>query len=398
MLAPEVVQTSAMDCGPAALKCVLEGHGVHVSYGRLRDACQTDVDGTSIDTMESVGNQLGLRAEQIVVPADHLLLPEAAALPAIVVVQLSQGLTHFVVAWRRHGRMVQVMDPASGRRWVNAEQLLTELYLHRMIVPAAGWREWAGSSEFQDTLTKRVTGLGARPAVASRAIEQAASDASYAALATLDAVTRMVQSLVGSGGLRRGAEAVAVLQRLNQQIRDEPTLSSLIPERYWSVRPAEPDVDGTEQLALTGAVLVRFRGKRIPSAPEAREETPLSDSVAATLHEAPVRPFRELVTMLRADRALSIPVVVAATALASVAVVVEALLFRSLLDIGRDLGVSEQRLAAIAGLIAFTLLLTSSTFRFPPGCSRPAGASRRGCACASSNRSRASAIATFTAA
>ena len=48
ILAPEVVQTSAMDCGAASLKCLLEGFGVHVSYGRLREACQTDVDGTSM--------------------------------------------------------------------------------------------------------------------------------------------------------------------------------------------------------------------------------------------------------------------------------------------------------------------------------------------------------------
>src|SRR5262252_7963229 len=61
-LAPEVVQTSAMDCGPATLKCLLEGYGTAVSYGRLREACQTDVDGTSIDTMETVANQLGLEA------------------------------------------------------------------------------------------------------------------------------------------------------------------------------------------------------------------------------------------------------------------------------------------------------------------------------------------------
>ena len=60
LLAPEVVQTSAMDCGPAALKCLLEGFGISVSYGRLREACQTDIDGTSIDTMEEVAQQLGL--------------------------------------------------------------------------------------------------------------------------------------------------------------------------------------------------------------------------------------------------------------------------------------------------------------------------------------------------
>ena len=53
-LAPEVVQTSSMDCGPAALTCLLEGFGVRASYGRLREACQTDVDGTSIDTIEEI--------------------------------------------------------------------------------------------------------------------------------------------------------------------------------------------------------------------------------------------------------------------------------------------------------------------------------------------------------
>ena len=89
LLAAEVVQTSAMDCGPAALKCLLEGFGIRVSYGRLREACQTDVDGTSIDTIEEAAVQLGLEAEQVMVPVDHLFLPAARALPALVVVRLA---------------------------------------------------------------------------------------------------------------------------------------------------------------------------------------------------------------------------------------------------------------------------------------------------------------------
>src|SRR5678816_4758879 len=106
--APEVIQTSAMDCGPAALKCLLEGFGVNVSYGRLREACQTSVDGTSIDTLETLAQSLGLDASQILVPVDHLLLPEAEALPALVVMRLPSGLTHFVVVWRVHRGWVQV--------------------------------------------------------------------------------------------------------------------------------------------------------------------------------------------------------------------------------------------------------------------------------------------------
>jgi len=45
---PEVIQTSAMDCGPATLKAVLEGYDISASYERLREVCQTDVSGTSI--------------------------------------------------------------------------------------------------------------------------------------------------------------------------------------------------------------------------------------------------------------------------------------------------------------------------------------------------------------
>src|SRR5215472_13282373 len=97
--ASEVVQTSAMDCGPAALTALLAGHGLSVSYGRLREACQTDVDGTSIDRLETVAVQLGLDAEQILVPVDHLFLPDTAPLPALVVMRQPGGALHFVVAW-----------------------------------------------------------------------------------------------------------------------------------------------------------------------------------------------------------------------------------------------------------------------------------------------------------
>src|SRR6266404_9774545 len=139
LLVPEVVQTSSMDCGPASLKCLLEGFGIPVSYGRLREACQTDVDGTSIDTIEEIAGQLGLEAEQTMLPVDHLLLEEAQALPALVVVRQPNGLTHFVVAWRRHGPLVQVMDPATGRRWVSGRRLLEELHVHTATVPASSF-------------------------------------------------------------------------------------------------------------------------------------------------------------------------------------------------------------------------------------------------------------------
>src|SRR5919108_1206729 len=156
LIVPEVVQTSAMDCGPATLKCLLEGFGISVSFGRLREACQTDVDGTSIDTLEEVAVRLGLEAEQVILPVDHVLLPEAQALPALIVVRLPNGITHFVVAWRRHGYIMQVMDPATGRRWPTCQRFLRELYVHTMPFPQAIWREWAGSEACLGALRRRM--------------------------------------------------------------------------------------------------------------------------------------------------------------------------------------------------------------------------------------------------
>jgi ABC-type bacteriocin/lantibiotic exporter with double-glycine peptidase domain len=130
-LVPEVVQTSGMDCGPAALTCLLAGFGISASYGRLREACQTDVDGTSINTLEDTARLLGLDVVQLMAPPERVI----RNLPAIVVVTLPGGTLHFVVVWRRHGRLLQIMDPAVGRRWVRADRFLDEIYIHEHRMP-----------------------------------------------------------------------------------------------------------------------------------------------------------------------------------------------------------------------------------------------------------------------
>ena len=345
-----------MDCGPASLKCLLDGHGIPVSYARLRDACQTDVDGTSIDTMETLAGQLGLDAEQVVIPTDHLLLPGAAALPAIVVVRLADRLTHFVVVWRRHGPFVQVMDPAVGRRWMSARALTDQLYVHRMTVPAADWRAWAGTAECLDALRERLRGLRVVPVAAERAVAAAAADPGWRSLATLDAAIRMVQALIDAGGLDRGEEARAVVERLTAPIRQDAVAAALIPDRFWTARPADAAADGTPSLTVTGAVLVRCRGGRRDAAP-AGGAKPLAEAVAASLHERPVHPLREIARQVRADRAVSWPLIAGASATAAAAVVLEALIFRGALDVGQALGLREQRLGALAALLAFAALV-----------------------------------------
>jgi Peptidase C39 family len=149
-----------MDCGPAVLKGLLEGFGISVHYVRLRKACQTDIDGTSIDVLEDVAGLLGLEAEPVMVPVDHLLRPEAGSLPAILVVRRPGGFTHFVLAWRRHGALVQFLDPAVGRRWMSCCRLLDQVYVHTQPIPVDAWREWTGSDEFLRPMARRLRSLG----------------------------------------------------------------------------------------------------------------------------------------------------------------------------------------------------------------------------------------------
>jgi ATP-binding cassette subfamily B protein len=357
-LVPEVVQTSAMDCGPACLKCLLEGFGVRVSYGRLREACQTDVDGTSIDTLEEVAGQLGLEAEQIMLPIDHVLLSEARALPAIAVVRLPNGLTHFVIIWRAHGWFVQVMDPATGRRWPVRRQFLDELLVHRLPVPARAWRDWAGSGEFLRPLFRRLKETGVDRATADRLVHSAAADAGWRSLAMLDAAVRMVASIVRSGGLPRGASAGRLIGSLIEQAAG---VDQVIPPAYWSVRPVEGGAGADEQLLLRGAVLVRVKGRREPaesSADAVERARALPPDLVAALAEAPSRPGLELLRRLRADGVFTPIVIALAWLLAAAGVVMEALLFRGVIELGRVLLPGEQRLM----LMALLALLVTANF------------------------------------
>jgi ATP-binding cassette subfamily B protein len=330
-LVPETVQTSNMDCGPAALKCLLEGFGVNVHYGRLREACQTDVDGASIDTLEEVANQLGVQAEQIMLPVDHVLLPESRALPAIAVMVQPNGITHFVVVWRDHGKYVQIMDPATGRRFVPRDQFLNQLYVHKMSVPAQDWRAYAASDEFLHPLRHRL----ARLKIPDTLIQT--SD-----IAALDAGVRMLESIP----IPRGPESQRVLQVF---LEDAAT----IPERYWSVRPtAEPD-----QLVLRGAVLVRASQ---PSR-DRQEAAPRSPELLAALNQPPPRPGRELLKLLRADGAFTPTAIAIALALSSSAVIVEAILFRALIGAGFPL---TPLIVFSAALLLLEIPIVSSLLRF----------------------------------
>ena len=357
-LAYEVVQTSAMDCGPASLKSLLEGFGIPVSYDRLREACQTDIDGTSIDTLEEIANQIGLEAEQIMLPSDHVLLYDAHALPAIAVIRLPNGNIHFTVLWRQHGPFAQVMDPAIGRRWIRSETFLKDLYIHTFPVPAADWREWAATPEFIKPLEYRLRKLGITREVQEKLLASASADLGWFRLAALDATIRMVTQLLRSRGLRNGRAAQLLVQELYAHISANPVAASIIPAEYWFVQPAPPDAEGGQQLFLRGALLMRVRGKTTDAASESTSSEPvLSPVLMAALHEPPHKPARELFKLLFINgRASALRAGILAV-LAAGAVVLQTLVFWLLINVKARVQIIELPVST-AGLIALALGLT----------------------------------------
>lgn len=359
-LAPEVIQSSAMDCGPAALGSLLAGFGLRVSYGRLREACQTDVDGTSIDTIEDVARSLGLDAEQIVVPVDHVLRAESEILPALVVVRRPNGLTHFVILWRTLGGWVQLMDPGSGRLWIRQAKLLDELHVHTMALPAEDWRSWSGSEGFLVVLRARMREFGCTDADIEAMLATAIADESWRSLATLDASVRMVADLVASEGLARGREAQrAVLALVEQALAESDPLvaETWIPARYWSAgaQPVPDDPDEPQPILLRGAVLVRVRGRREPEADA--EDPPLSPDLVAALDEPEPKPARTLLQLALRDGVLTPTMIGLAIVAASVGVLLEAAIFRGLVELGVELDLVRERMIAWAALAVFAALL-----------------------------------------
>ncbi len=337
-----------MDCGPASLKCLLEGFGIPVSYGRLREACQTGIDGTSIDTMEAVANQLGLEAEQIMLPVDHLFLREAQMLPALVVVQLPNGMTHFVILWRRHGRLLQIMDPAVGRRWITARQFTADVFRHAISVSATDWREFAASDSFQSALSARLRGIGISPTQTDRLCSSTIDQPGWRALAGLDASTRFVTSLARAGGISRGRKCAPLVEHFCNK-------PALIPERLWSVRENSPDPDSGEQVLMAGAVLVRVRRKRVRT--EKAESTGLPVELVAALAERAAHPGRELLRALWKSGWVGSAFLLTAVLVAGGGVAFEAMLFRVLLTATSELGLAGQRLGAMIAVLVFSAVL-----------------------------------------
>ena len=366
MIVPEVIQTSMMDCGPAALKCALEGFGIPVSYGRLREACQTSIDGTSIDTLEQVANQLGLDAEQVMLPVDHVFLDEADALPAILVIKRSDGAAHFVVVWSRIGNWLQVMDPSVGRRWVSIERFKLEVFLHSMPVSALDWFDWAKTAAFTKPLEKRLQYLGVPSDESKRLIQQSLSSVRWQNIATLDASVRLVTHIVDAGGVDKGATATHLVEQFyDLALNTDADIFNIIPAVYWSVSldtvlDETANLNKTEEtIQLHGAVLIKLQGQSEQAINHTLSSEEQNVELANALKEPTPNPIQTLWSLLKEDGLLAPMALILAMCMSAGIVLIQMLLFKGLFDVGWSLNLPVQRVVAVAALLVFVGILLS---------------------------------------
>lgn len=172
----------------------------------------------------------------------------------------------------------------------------------------------------------------------------------------------MTDAIVRAGGLGRGRPATRLFTACYERAKHQGADAvRMIPEAYWTVRPAPPDADGEARLLLRGAVLVRVRGQRVPDCSQQQKEMPsectggpalLSPELVAALAEPPSAPGRTLLRLLRADGLLTPLVLMVALALAAGGIVVEALYQRALAIFTRVYGADHFEVAVTLNNLA----------------------------------------------
>ncbi len=352
---PQVIQTSAMDCGPAALKSLLDGFGGKLNYARLREACQTDVDGTSIDTLEDIAVQLGFDAAQLLIPKEHLFLNSISTLPSLILVRLPDGAPHVIVLWQIIFDWAQIMDPATGRRWLRLDELKAMLYTHHQLITPEAWLQWGGSSEFLDPLRQRLRRICEDSAWVEGCIEMAAASEHWSALATLDAAVRMVEDLLKTHTIASGNEA----GKLVNQLYKHP---SSIAGCYWLVYPAPQD---SSQLIFRSAVIVHIPGRleqqhASETSENLQEDThskPLPEDIANALKEKQESVLHRVFSSMRADGLLTPTLLVACAFFAAIGITVEVIVLRGLVEIAEKVHLLPQQEEGYALVFIFFLSL-----------------------------------------
>jgi ATP-binding cassette subfamily B protein len=265
---------------------------------------------------------------------------------------------HFVVLWSTFGPWVQLLDPATGRRWERKDRLLARLPDVQVTLSEERFAQWRKTSFAREPLRERLSELGVSAERGRNLVEDACTAASFRPYATLDAATRMVHMLVAGAAIGK-REAARLLEGAIERAESDG-----IPVSFWWIW--QSDTPG--MLSARGAPIVRFNGRaaEASSAVEAAVRTSPSPRTRLGQTSAPTSP-RELPleehaggsslfwSLLTLDRRRDLLLLLGAVLLAAGVAALDLVLLQALLHTVERLFLPYYRAGAALALIVLSL-------------------------------------------
>src|SRR5215467_9125319 len=106
------MQRDITDCGAACLASVAGYYRLQLPISRIRAYAGTDKHGTNVFGIVEAAKRLNFQAKGVRGNAENLF---SLPLPCIALLQLENGLMHYVVIYKITKDRVHIMDPGQGR-------------------------------------------------------------------------------------------------------------------------------------------------------------------------------------------------------------------------------------------------------------------------------------------
>ncbi len=118
---PLVKQYDQKDCGAASLLSVLKYYGGDSGFPKIRELCNTNVNGSTMLDVVVAAKKLGFDANGAAGEFDDLLKEK---MPCIAHLVLENGFQHFVVIYKIKKDKIYLADPGKGKYWLSKEEFL----------------------------------------------------------------------------------------------------------------------------------------------------------------------------------------------------------------------------------------------------------------------------------
>ncbi len=107
-LFPHYRQPDSKDCGPTSLRIITKYHGKNISLQEIRTLCETQRDGTTLNSLSTAAEIIGFRTLSVKISLNRLL---EAPLPCIIFYDKNQ---HYAVLYKIYKQKFYISDPAYG--------------------------------------------------------------------------------------------------------------------------------------------------------------------------------------------------------------------------------------------------------------------------------------------